>query len=78
MNLLRTEDLLPADWRLNMAIWAVVFGSVFVWHFVTARRGEPDSLGAVVRSARSRWLTRWGMLVFWGWLGWHLFVRTTY
>lgn len=70
-------NLPPANLRVNIAIWAVLFGAVVVWQVVTARSRDLLSFGDVIRLARGSWILRWSLLASWIWLGWHLFVRTT-
>ncbi|MEW6155571.1 MAG: DUF6186 family protein [Actinomycetota bacterium] len=69
---------LPADWTLNVAIWAAIWAAIVGWQLVTLRSGRLPRFATVVRLARHRCLTRYGLVLFWGWLGVHLFVRTDY
>lgn len=69
---------LPHDWRLNIALWVVIWSAIFLWQAVTVRSANLESFGSVVRLVRRWWLTRWVLLAAWAWLGWHLFVQTTY
>lgn len=69
---------LPSDWTLNVAIWAVIWSAIFAWQLVTVRSARLPTFATVIRLARRWWLTRYGLVLFWVWLGWHLFVRTNY
>lgn len=70
-------NFLPADRTANLVIWVVVWAIVLCWVVVTALSPRLPSVADVVRFGRRHWLVRWGVLGFWVWLGWHLFVRTT-
>jgi hypothetical protein len=67
---------LPADWTINIAIWAVIWSAIAVWQVVTVRSPGLPSFASVIRLARRSWFLRWVLLLFWVWLGWHIFVRT--
>jgi hypothetical protein len=67
---------IPPDWRLNMVLWAAVWGALVAWQVATARRDDMPSFADVVRICRRPLVLRWVLLAFWVWLGWHLFVRT--
>ncbi len=69
---------LPANWTINVAIWAVVWSALLGWQLITARSPRLPSFGSMVRLARRWWVTRWALLLLWVWLGWHLFVDTHY
>jgi hypothetical protein len=69
---------LPSDWTLNIIIWAVVWSALAVLQVIAARHDDVASFGTIVRFLRRWWVTRWVMLAFWVWLGWHIFVRTHY
>lgn len=68
----------PADRGDNLAIWVVLWFALFAWQAVTARRGDLPSFASLVHLLRFWWITRWGLLLWWGWLGWHVWVRTTF
>jgi hypothetical protein len=70
-------DLLPDSRGANLTLIAVCWSLLLGWQAVTARSGQWPSFGAIVALAR-RWRpVRWGVLLLWCWLGWHLFVQTT-
>ncbi|MEW2382642.1 hypothetical protein AB0873_11235 [Micromonospora sp. NPDC047707] len=69
-------NLPPANWRINMAIWALIFAATVAWQLISVRSRRLVSFGDLIRLARRWWILRWALLVFWMWLGWHLFVRT--
>ena len=69
---------LPSDWTLNIIIWSIIWSALIVFQLVTARSDSFDSFGSLVRYLRRWWVTRWATLALWAWLGWHIFVRTTY
>lgn len=70
--------MIPADWTINVTIWAAIAVGLAVWQIVAIRSRKLPAFGDVLALLRSHWLLRWGILGFWGWLGWHLFVRTPY
>lgn len=70
--------LLPDDRTANLLVWAVVWSALLGWQAITARSADLPSIAVVVRLLRVTWLTRWALLLGWVWLGWHIFVRTTY
>ena len=71
-------DLLPSTRAANLAVWALTATALLGWGIVTGRSHRLPSIGDVVH-ALGRWLPlRWTMLAAWGWLGWHLFVRTSF
>ena len=71
------RNLPPADFAINLSVWVVLALALGAWQarsLATRRRaGAVD----IVRLARRLWVTRWALLGYWGWVGWHLFVRTT-
>jgi hypothetical protein len=70
--------MLPADRTTNLLIWAVIWAALWGWQAVTVAVDRLPSFVLVVRLFRATWLTRWALLAGWVWLGWHIFVRTTY
>lgn len=68
---------LPADRLANLVIWAVVWLVLLGWAMVTAIAQLLPSFADLLALLRRSWVTRWGLIVIWAWLGWHLFVRTT-
>lgn len=71
-------SVLPDDRAANLAIFGVVWMAVISWQLITAHTDRLPSFVSVVGLAK-RWRTaRWALLAGWAWLGWHLFVRTTY
>jgi hypothetical protein len=69
---------LPADYTANLVIWAIVWAALIGWQVVTARAPRLDSFSALVVLARRTLASRWLLVAGWAWLGWHLFVRTSY
>jgi hypothetical protein len=61
------------------AVWAlwVVLGCVVGALEIAARLGVDGlaTIGAVVGRLRARGVGRGALVVFWCWLGWHLFAR---
>lgn len=70
--------LLPADRSTNLSIWVVIWCLLLAWQLFTSRRSDAPSIVAVVRLLRRHPVTRLLLLTWWAWLGWHLFVRTTF
>jgi hypothetical protein len=70
--------MLPADRTANLLIWAAIWSALWGWQAVTVAVDRLPSFVLVVRALRATWLTRWALLAGWVWLGWHIFVRTTY
>lgn len=64
------------SWRAStVLVWSLLAASVVVAEVAARRRCRLVSLGAVIASlTRSSWW-RWGLLLAWMWLGWHLFAR---
>jgi hypothetical protein len=69
---------LPHDFTANMLIWAVIWSALVGWQVVTARSRRLPSFAPLVVLVRRTLITRWALLAGWAWLGWHLFVRTSY
>lgn len=69
---------LPADRSANLLLWVVMWTCLFGWLAVSRAVDRLPTLGDLVRMARRYFFTRWLLLLWWAWLGWHLFVRTTY
>lgn len=70
---------LPHSRAANLAIWVAMWVALFGWQAATVLSGRLPSIADVVRALRRWWLTRWVLLVGgWGWLGWHIFVRTSF
>lgn len=70
--------MLPADRSENLIIWVVTWSALIAWQLFTARRSGLPSIIGVVELLRRFFVTRWLLLLGWGWFGWHLFVRTTF
>jgi hypothetical protein len=70
-------SLPPHDRAANLVLWAVICAALAGWQILTARRQLP-TIATVVRRAREWWPSRLVLLLGWAWLGWHLFVRTSY
>ena len=70
-------DVLPASRAANLALLAGTWMVLLGWQVVTVRSRRLPSFGDVVALVRRWRATRWALLLWWGWLGWHLFVRTS-
>jgi hypothetical protein len=68
----------PADWTVNIVIWATIAAAIAGWQIIAVRSPDLPAFGDLIRLARRSWLLRWSIVAFWVWLGWHLFVRTTF
>jgi len=72
------RNLLPADRVVNLLVWAVLGVALAAWQTRSVVTHRTAGLTDVVRLARRRLVTRWAMLAGWAWIGWHLFVRTSF
>jgi len=70
-------DLLPSTRAGNVAVWSALSALVIAWVAVTSRSRDLPTIGDVARAVTRPITARWLLLAAWGWLGWHLFVRTT-
>jgi len=71
------RDLPPADAALNLAVWVALAAAMVVWQARSLVTHRTAGAVDIVRLARRSWTTRCVLLAYWGWVGWHLFVRTT-
>jgi hypothetical protein len=64
------------DLTVNLALWAVVWGALWCWQFVTmSRRPRLPSFGDLVFALQRGRLGRLLLFAGWAWIGWHVFVR---
>lgn len=71
-------ELLPDTRTANLIVWAVVWALLLGWQAITSKMPSMPTIAAVAGLLRATWPTRWLLLAGWIWLGWHIFVRTTY
>jgi len=72
------RNLFPADRGLLLLAWAALLAAVALWQVRSLVTHASAGIVDVARLARQHVVTRWGMLAIWTWLGWHLFVRTSF
>lgn len=69
-------DLVPHDRTVNLLVHAALWGAFLVWQLSAVLRPEVPGVIVLVRQLRRWRVARWLLVFGWGWLGWHLFVRT--
>ena len=60
-----------------IALWVALAVSLLALQSVALRRRAVPGIADVLAFAMSTRLGRWLVLIGWGWVGWHLFVRST-
>lgn len=71
------RNLPPADYAINLTVWMGLFLALAAWQARALLTRRTAGVLDLVRLARRSLLLRSVVLGYWGWVGWHLFVRTT-